>query len=238
MAVCMIAVALVAGMGCHDSGPSDPSGGTHVDIGTNRPDTGVAFGDSISHGRDSLLTRSALNDAGPDEPGYRVRLEELFAADGRVLHMIEDGEPGSESSDGVARIQRAIDTRPAFLVLLYGTNDAFMGRPAAEVLANLNVIAEECRKNRTIVVLCTLPPVCGREEQQARIAQYNPLIRSLARELRDRWEGVFLADLDVAFQTQSVEACALINSHGIHPTRAGYELIAETVYDQLRDVTW
>lgn len=233
------AVAAATGLllcgGCLSTGSSDQT----YDIGDNLPEIGLAFGDSISHGRDSLYAL-AIDDAGPDEPGYRVKLEELFAADGRTLRMREDGVPGSVSAQGAARIEATLGaTTPAFAVVLYGTNDAFMDSPSAELIRNLRSIVEECRRNKSIVVLCTLPPTCGLDAQRERIREYNPQIRDLAAALDAALEGVFLADLALAFESAAEDSCDLINpENGVHPTREGYELIATTVHDRLRDVTW
>ena len=230
VALCMTAIVTVAGCG--------PSADNQIDIGANNPEIGLAFGDSISHGRDSLVVRS-INDAGPDEPGYRRRLEELFAGQGRVVHMYEDGEPATSSRQGLARIDRAIAVGPAFMVILYGTNDANQWRPASEIIGNLRAMVQRCRAQKIIVVLCTIPPVCGRSFEQTKIAEYNPLIRDLALELGGPYQGVFLADLSQAFFDRSPDVCLLLNpDNGIHPTRAGYELIAETVFQQLWNVRW
>jgi lysophospholipase L1-like esterase len=236
-AVGFLAGALLAvASGCSSTGSS---GVMHVDIGTNNPNLGVAFGDSISHGRDSLVGSRYLDDAGPDEPGYRRKLEELFAAEGRVIHMIEDGEPGTESPAGAARVGEAIATRPAFLVLLYGTNDALRLRPAMDLIANLRFIAEECRRNHIIVVLCTIPPVCAPATHEVKIVEYNSLIVPLAKELDELWQGVVLADLHAAFEAHEGGGCALVNpTKGVHPTRAGYELIAATIYEALSGLAW
>lgn len=232
-AVCLSAALTLAGCELFSS-DSD----YHFNIGSNNPDIGLAFGDSISHGRDSLALRS-INDAGPNEPGYRVRLEELFAAEGRVVHMYEDGVPGSISREGLARIDTAIAVGPAFMVILYGTNDANLLKSSAEVVGNLRTMVQRCRARDVIVVLCTLPPVCDRAYEQAKIDEYNPLIRQLARELGGNARGVFLADLAQAFSSKSPDVCQLINEkNGVHPTKAGYELIAETVYGELRNVGW
>jgi len=232
-ALCVTMLVALAGCDLFSSGAD-----YHFDIGANHPEIGLAFGDSISHGRDSLALRS-INDAGPNEPGYRVRLEALFEGDGRVLHMYEDGEPGTISREGLARIDAAIAVGPAFMVILYGTNDANFLKSSGEVIRNLRAMAQRCRAQKIIVVLCTLPPVCHRSYEQAKIDEYNPLIRDLAKELGGRSQGVFLADLSQAFYFTSPDVCLLLNQkNGVHPTKAGYELIADTIYGKLHNVDW
>lgn len=232
-ALCLTVVVALAGCDLFSSG-SD----RHFDIGANNPDIGLAFGDSISHGRDSLSLR-AINDAGPDEPGYRARLEQFFAEQGRLLHMYEDGEPGTISREGLERIDAAIAVGPAFMVILYGTNDANLLKRSSEVIGNLRAMAQRCRERDIIVVLCTLPPVCGRSYQMTKIEEYNPLIKKLAEELGGPSRGVFLADLAASFAFTSPDVCQLISEKtGVHPTKAGYELIAGTIFGQLEHVSW
>jgi len=226
-ASCLAAVVTLAGCGLFSS--SDD----RADIGANNPEIGMAFGDSISHGR------KHINDAGPDEPGYRIWLQKLFAARGHAVQVYEDGEPGTVSSQGLARIDGSIAVGPAFIVILYGTNDANLSKLYSEVIGNLRAMTLRCRANKIIVVLCTIPPVCDRSYQLAKIEEYNPLIRKLAAELGGPSQGVFLADLSQAFLERSPDPCLLINpENNIHPTEAGYALIAETVFGQLQHVAW
>ena len=238
-AALFVTATLLAAASC--SGGSSPAGPEDIDIGRNRAGVGWAFGDSLSHGRDSLFSYQLqpLNDAGPDEPGYRLRLEQLFAKSGRTVNVVEDGEPASFSADGVARIWRAVAGRPAFLVLLYGTNDAYLGLPVGQLESNLRYIVDECRKNKIIVVLCTLPPICEVGAVSPRIDAYNSMIRSMAPGLEKRWGAVLLADLDKAFRLRGRgDVCRLLNPLGVHPTKEGYELMGDTVFESLKAVTW
>ncbi len=234
----LAALALLPAAGC--GGGGGPTGPDPVDIGSNQPGVGWAFGDSLSHGRDSLYSYRVmpLDDAGADEPGYRLRLEQDLLADGRTVRIVEDGEPGTYSADGLGRVGRAVRGRPAFLVLLYGSNDAYVGLSVDQLTGNLRYMIDEFRRNKIIVVLCTLPPICDFAGPLPRLDAYNDAIRALGAGYAGDG-GVLLADLNKAFEERGGgDVCHLLNPVGIHPTREGYELMADTVFEQLSQVAW
>jgi len=213
---------------------------TTFDIGGNNPNAVVAFGDSISDGYDSY-----------NGMGYRDDLERLFAADGRSgIRVLDEGEPGTYSGQGVERINQVLARdRPAVLILLYGTNDehaslpmSVLSRVMSTTSENLRQIVNAARANQTIVVLSTIPPVCTpeREFQRNNIIAMNEEIRRLGAELRASDDGVFLADAWEAFiSVGSPDGCSLINmDHGNHPNEAGYAVLARTYYNALADARW
>lgn len=235
---------LLAGEGCGGCDKSSPTEPTEpepgiYDIGSNNPDVIVAFGDSISDGYDSV-----------GGEGYRDDLEELFAADGRSITVLDEGEPGTFSADGADRITKVLaHDRPAVLILLYGTNDEFTSLPkhALEIeedttSANLIRIITAARANKTLVVVSTIPPVCldSREFQRNNISEMNDKIREFVAELQESDNGIFLADAWNAFLDDAPpDGCDLINmDRGNHPNEAGYATLARTYYDSLFYVAW
>lgn len=219
MAVALIAVIFVGCGGGSSTGPSASAGK-------------FAFvGDSITHGR------KTVNDAGPSEPGFRVRLLELLASSGRPMEGIESGEPGSLSRHGVERIGEVLSYDPDILNILYGTNDAFVGVPPEETISNLERMVSAGRSAGVIVVLGTLPPACGNDQQAERIRVLNPRIRDLAASLNRSRGEVYLADIANEFAMRG--GCRLINpANGVHPTEEGYALIAETIFASVCNVRW
>lgn len=239
-----IAAAALAGLlaaGCGSGGPKIVEDPMPFSIGENSPGIIVAFGDSISDGVDST-----------DGTGYRDDLERYFDRAGRAyVRVVNEGIPGSYTVDGDARIEAVLERdQPAAIIVLYGTNDELKNLPRAayerEIILPtseyLRRIALTARANGTLVVLSTIPPVCGegRANQRQNIVLMNEKIRSLAAELGARDFGVRFADAWNAFLSRGgSDGCSLIEmSHGNHPNDRGYALLAEVYYDALRDLTW
>lgn len=247
-AATLLAAALLLAPACGGGGSDGPD---FIDTSPNDHQVLAAFGDSISHGTGSS-----------DGQGYRRHLERLFAERGpkRVL-VLDEGVPGTYSEEGVQRLPGVLARdRPAVLVLLYGTNDAganlplsvldpagaaiprFVPDPARTASGNLEEMVETARANNTIVVLSTLPPVCGqaRRYQLENIVLLNEKIRALSQRLAGDDEGVRPADPWAAFLKQAPpDGCGLIGgANGNHPNDAGYRLLAEVYYEALGEILW
>ena len=193
------------------------------DIGENNPDVMVAFGDSITYGRDSATG------------GYPPVLEQLLLFDRPEMEVANEGLPGTTSIEGIQRIDSVLeDYQPAILLIMYGTNDEYYKYPKKKSLTynNLLFIVNTARERGTIPVIATLPPACGQHDFMAEdVEAMNEWIRRLARN-----EEVTLAEVDKAFSEWG--GCDLINSGGIHPTDQGYALIARAFYEILNEVAW
>jgi lysophospholipase L1-like esterase len=207
-----------SGCGGSSTGPS-----YFFDIGENNPDLIVAFGDSITYGRDST--------AG----GYPPVLQQLLLFDRPNIIVANEGIPGTTTIEGNQRVAQVLeDYQPAILLIMYGTNDEYYKYPKKKSLTynNLLYMVNSARERNTIPVIATLPPACGMHDFMSEdVEALNEWIRRLARN-----EEVTLAEVDEAFSQWG--GCALINSGGIHPTDQGYNLIARTFFEALDKVKW
>lgn len=194
-------------------------------IGVNRPHTYLAFGDSITTGDGSRGRR-----------GYRDTLAaRLRDAWGRA-EILNDGEGAGRSDQGVDRLPGSLASQhPAYLLLLYGTNDwnRFECRsyvPSCFTVPNLRRMVQAARAGGTVPVVATLPPVNPAYENRsaadrnAWILAINVNIRAMVRE-----EGAVLADVHSAFPAQETDLPALFADH-VHPNDDGYERIAEAFF--------
>jgi lysophospholipase L1-like esterase len=208
LALCLALVALPAA--------SKPS----ADV---RPDTYLAFGDSITDGAGSS-----------DETGYRSRLEALLTTRfGRAV-VINGGRPGADSRIGARAAAAALDRhRPAVTLILFGTNDwrddpRDPPQPVATV-NSLRKIVREARARGSRPLLATLPPVntgfdanvpAAREEWVRRV---NVLIREMAGK-----QQAVLVDLHAALLAEAPPAALFAD--GIHPNDQGYAVIARAFF--------
>lgn len=236
----LLIFALLAGAaGCSGSGTDATPTPVAFDVGANDHTAVAAFGEGLTVGAGS-----------GDGAGYRNDLAALLAADGRTtLRIVNEGVTGSTSAQGAARISEVLSrVRPAALLLLYGSSDPAIvdlqppldAQPRA-VADNLRVIIGAARANRTLVVVSTLPPVCGtgRVHERERTAAVNATIRGLALELGSSDLGVVLVDAWGDFTTNaSPDGCGLLGASGNLPTDAGYAVLAETFHGGLKNLAW
>ena len=189
-------------------------------IGGNQPNVYVTFGDSLTVGVGSATGA-----------GYRLALESQLAASFGEATVVASGRDGTFSSTGAARIPGVMSReRPAYLLILYGTNDwndqNCQTRPpaACATLENLRLIVDYVKRQSSIPVLATLPPTnpaMAPPERTQWNAQMNDLIKGLARS-----EGAILADVFAAFPTNSADLARQF-SDDVHPNDQGYALIAQ-----------
>jgi lysophospholipase L1-like esterase len=188
-------------------------------IGDNEPNVYLAFGDSLTQGEGSS-----------DHAGYRTRLRDLLGAHLGAAFLAVHARPGTFSLDGAARIPgRLTSFRPAYTLILYGTNDwndqaCQNAAPAGcFTIDSLRTILDEVKAARSLPVLATLPPVNPALAPEGRNRwndEMNGLIKSLAQA-----EGALLADLNAEFKAKG--DLPPLFSDGIHPNDAGYQVMAE-----------
>lgn len=198
-------------------------------IGDNRPGVYFASGDSISQGEGST-----------DGRGFRDilqrRLEDHFAR-GTVRYL---GGGGGRTGDGAARLAADLQSfRPAYTMLAWGTNDwheAGCGSPTAPgcgMEANLRWMIRTTREWRSLPCLATLPPANTGFNDNAPpsrnvwIREANELILRVARE-----ERVLVIDRATPLFQQQSRWGQLFVDH-VHPSDAGYELLAQVYFDAL-----
>jgi lysophospholipase L1-like esterase len=187
-------------------------------IGGNRPNTYMAFGDSITQG-----------DGSSDGNGYVTPLQQKLRAHFGRGNVINRGGSGTRSTEGVERIARNLGlTSPAYTLILYGTNDWVQCKGAIPCVTidSLRTIIGVVHDVRSLPVLGTIIPVNPDSNPQARadwVRDMNVLIRGLASD-----EGAALADLEAAFLRQS-DLRSLFSDH-VHPNDAGYEVMAEEFF--------
>ena len=194
-------------------------------IGDNRPNVYLAFGDSLTVGEGSS-----------DNNGYRLKLQSrLIGSLGRA-EVINAGQSGRDSRNGAARIpgKNGLLHRPAYTLILYGTNDwqdqGCQSSPAAAcfTIDSLQTIVDEVKARESIPVLATLPPANPAINPGRNVwhDQMNELIKGLARS-----EGAILADLNAAFKARgNLPSLFSGDPNGVHPNDAGYDVMTDAFF--------
>jgi lysophospholipase L1-like esterase len=196
----VIAVALVCG--CNGDGDGEPS----IDFGDNDPLRYIAIGDSITRGFEG-------------SPGYPAFLSLILGVP------IENRGVGSATTaDGISKARSALQSKPGFLLILYGSNDAIQGRGSDAAEANLREIVRMAVANKTVPVIATVPHILEpRDAFNASAGRISERIRLLAAE-----EGARLVELRDRLGTDPA-----LFSDGLHPTPETDALIAELWAERL-----
>jgi acyl-CoA thioesterase-1 len=211
-------------------------------LSVNRID---AFGDSITEGTVSScsgLTATSgirppwqmLRFDGVVDPArsYPTRLQAMLRAryTAQAPEVANDGRAGERTDEGVERIRTVLaERRPQAMLLLEGANDVNQGVPRFDIALNVRDMARRSREAgaQAVFVATLLPQRAGACKAYGadRISSTNESIRAMVAA-----EGFTLVDLETAFAGRD----DLLGPDGLHPSEAGYELIATAFFDALR----
>jgi lysophospholipase L1-like esterase len=225
-----VALALLVALSCGDDGGGD------IETDAARSLTIVAIGDSIVRGG--------------DDGGWVGRLQARLDATTLGARVINQGIDGDTARGVLNRLGAAVAAQPHVLIVCVGTNDLvnFAGRaPVAAAAAGFgqaieSIVAEiGARQPEARVYLIAVPPLDtalaaltyelpfgadapGQAAADAAVRGYNEALARAAMAAGATY-------VEVAWPTGLGRRPLLAD--GIHPTAAGYDLIAAAVYDAL-----
>jgi lysophospholipase L1-like esterase len=203
--------------------------GVTLAIGANRPNTYLAFGDSITDG-----------DGSSDDDGYRRPLERRLAQYFGRATVQKDGDGGTDSRAGAARIGRVLrGVRPAYLLILYGTNDWNQDECNSDIAScftasAIQAMIQAAKANGSLPIVSTIIPVNADFDARApadrniRVQQQNAQIRAVCRG-----EGVPLAESYDAFIRAAAGNLRTLFADHVHPNDRGHDLIAQSFFDAI-----
>ncbi len=176
----------------------------------------AAFGDSLSAGFGA--------EAGKSYPDF---LQKLLDAKGYKYRVVNAGVSGDTSTDAVERIGDVLAVKPAIVILEFGGNDGLRGLPVAGTKANLQQLIGTLRKSGAKVVLAgiTLPRNYG----ATYIQSFDKIYTDLAKQEK-------VALVPFLLHGVALSGPGLMQRDGIHPTAAGNEKVAATVFKYLSPV--
>jgi lysophospholipase L1-like esterase len=188
-----------------------------------RPNVHLAFGDSITWGE------------GSSGDGYRDHLAADLRAFWGAADVINDGVPGTKSNRGESRIASSVARhRPAYVLVLYGTNDWNDGECRTEfpcyTIDALRSIVQQARDGGAMPVVGTIPPVNTAyqdrpyEERNDWVRRMNDLVRAMAKQ-----ERAPVAEIHGDFLKQP--SLPALYSDYLHPNDEGYRLMSRSFFD-------
>ncbi len=203
-------------------------------LGANRF---VAFGDSITYGTLSSFDGLFVYDVPAQSYPVRLRLALNTYHAPQTFTVVNAGVPGEGALEGARRIQSVItENHPQGLLLLEGINDLANIQSVATTATQLARIIDVARQNNVTVLVATMPQTYEvtfpngefRDNAALLVPQYNAEVQRIASSRLN----VYVVDLYRAFGTRR----DLIGGDGLHPTEAGYQLMATTFLSSIEAV--
>lgn len=183
----------------------------------------MCFGDSLTAGFQSPTPGC------PDflETPYGRYLEDRLR--GRALVHVS-GICGELAAEMVRRFERdVVARRPAWVVILGGTNDLGWERKPSEIIRHLTAMYEQAAAGGVRPVAVTVPSIRGFDDHIARRRELNALIAG-------RYADRALPCVDLFTATAEPETGRLAREYsndGLHLATAGYKLLARLLYEQV-----
>jgi acyl-CoA thioesterase I len=169
----------------------------------------VAFGDSLTAGLG----------VAPDD-SYPAQLQAKLRAAGYDYRVVNAGASGDTTAGGLRRVDWALKNKPDIVIVALGANDAMRGQNLASVRANLDAIVARFQKAgaRVLVAGMEVPPNYG--------ASYAAEFRRLYVDVASKRGAAFMP-----FLLDGVAGDPRLNQpDGIHPTAAGYRIVADHLW--------
>ena len=173
----------------------------------------VALGDSLTAGLG----------VAPDE-SYPSRLQARLAREGYAYRIVNAGVGGDTTAGGLRRVEWVLRAAPEIVIVALGANDGLRGQSPQAMRANLDEIVARLRGSGARILLAgmRLPPNYGAEFTR----EFAEVFPAVAR----RAQIAFMP-----FLLDGVAADPRLNQpDGIHPTAAGYQVVADRLWPYLR----
>ena len=173
----------------------------------------VALGDSLTAG----LGVAA-------DEAYPARLEARLAREGYTYRVVNAGVSGDTTAGGLRRVDWVLRAKPEIAIVALGANDGLRAQSPQAMRENLTAIVKRLQAAgaRVLLVGMRLPPNYGADYTTEFEAVFPEVARSTGAAFMP-----FLLD-GVAAETR------LNQPDGIHPTAAGYQVIADRLWPYLR----
>lgn len=157
---------------------------------------------------------------------FPALLEKKIKASGKDWSVINAGVSGATSASGPSRLKWQLKAKPDMMILALGANDGLRGLPLESTEKNLAQTIEMAQKEKITVVIAgmMLPPNYG--------AEYRKKFENLYNRLAEKYKTK-----KIPFLLEGVAAKPELNlDDGIHPNEKGHEIVAETVFQSIKEL--
>jgi acyl-CoA thioesterase I len=162
------------------------------------------------------------------EEAYPALIQKKIDALGLGYRVVNAGVGGDTSADALGRLDWLLRQRVDVLVVETGANDALRGQDPAATRENIRAILDGARAHRPAPRLVLVGMEAPRNLGPDYVRRFHAIYPELARET-----GAVL----VPFLLEGVGGVESLNqADGIHPTAAGHQRMAETVWRALEPV--
>jgi acyl-CoA thioesterase-1 len=179
----------------------------------------IFFGDSLTAGYG--LTN-------PHQDALPALIQQKIRTSGLAYQVINAGVSGDTSRAGLNRIDGLLDRPIDIFVLALGANDMLQGESASNTRSNLQSIINKVKSRHPAAQLVLIGMQLPAWIPGNRAEDFRQMYPALARDN----EMAFLP-----FMLQGVAGIKHLNMYdGVHPLAAGYQIIAENVWQVLKKV--
>ena len=168
-------------------------------------DTILAFGDSLTYGYNAKPTES-----------YPAVLNHLTD-----YKIINEGVLGDTSADGVKRLDPLLENKNIkLMILFFGGNDIIQGVSMSELKSNLKTMIKSAKQKQIQVLLISVP----------NLSLFGLSALDLYGEVAKEEDVPLLSGMLAEILEQPS-----LKSDQIHPNALGYKLMAEKIYEKLKE---
>jgi len=196
---------------------------TIVKLKSGEAVTIVALGDSLTSGW--MVAR-----------GYVEFLRDMLMAryPKADVTLINSGIPGDTAPGGLYRLQQdALSYKPDLVLVQFALNDAFCGCSVAEYRRAIEAIIERIRQESSAEPLLLTSTLPADADESNVVAPFYAALKDIAREKKcgvalvdERWRDAIAA---------GTPHDSLVLYDRVHPSEAGYRLMAEAIMACLTD---
>ena len=155
----------------------------------------------------------------PPGKGFPAQLQQVLAARGHAVEVVDAGVSGDTSRGGLARLEWSVPADADAVIVELGANDALRGIDPAVTRQSLEEIVVRLKARKQAVILAGMlaPPNMGDDYG----GRFNPIYPEIAEKHGVRLYPFFL---------DGIAGNARLNlADGIHPTEEGIAIIVEKI---------